>query len=144
MVVGVGCSKSEIRAYEGHMCSTSSSDDPLLTCSPAYDLVCIATYTVMVLDPKEAAKFPNGLRPVYLCRLACSTNADCTQAGDICCNGTIHGKDYGKKAGCVPAGYCDEMRRLDGGLGPSPDTGATTPDAGAAPDTGAPDAPAGG
>jgi len=150
---GSGCSKAQIRAYESHACSTNGDDDPLYVCSPAFDLVCINTYHVMVTNPQEAKKFDGGLRPVYVCRLACSTKTDCPQAGDVCCEGAIYGKDYGKKAGCAPAGLCESMRitEEDGGnMGtPPPDTGTAPSDAGAdaardagAPDT-APDAPAG-
>jgi hypothetical protein len=106
VVAGVGCSNSTMRTYESHACSTNQSDNPLLVCSPAYDLVCINTYSVMVTNPKEAAKFDGGIRQVYVCRLACSTKADCPQAGDVCCPGDIYGKDYGKMAGCVPPSLC--------------------------------------
>src|SRR4051812_48093000 len=67
-----GCGKSTIREYESQACSTNDSDDPFLICSPAYDLVCINTYNVPVTNPKEAMKWDGGLRPVYVCRIACS------------------------------------------------------------------------
>src|SRR5690242_6363445 len=68
--VFTGCSTASVRTQEGQACSTSSSDDPQLVCTPAQDLVCITTYTRMITDPTEAAKFPGGVRHVYVCRLA--------------------------------------------------------------------------
>jgi hypothetical protein len=134
LVLGAaGCGKSTIREYESQACSTNDSDDPFLICSPAYDLVCINTYNVLVTNAKEAMKWDGGVRPVYVCRIACSTEQDCLQQGDVCCPGAIHGKTYNKTAGCVPRGMCEALRNVDAG---------TTPDA-ATPDAPAPDAPAG-
>src|SRR3954451_5566070 len=83
VVSAAGCGKSTIREYESQACSTNDSDDPFLICSPAYDLVCINTYGVLVTNPKEAMKWDGGLRPVYVCRIACSTEQDCLQQGDV-------------------------------------------------------------
>jgi hypothetical protein len=132
VVAGLGCSKAQIRAYESHACSVSDDDDPFYICSPAYDLICINTYRVTVTNPEEAKKFDGGQRPVWVCRLACATRTDCPQAGDVCCEGVIHGKDYGKKAGCVPAALCESMMTSG-----NEDGGGGTP----APDAAAPDAP---
>jgi hypothetical protein len=117
--VASGCGKSTIREYESQACSTNDSDDPFLLCSPAYDLICINTYSVTVQNPKEAAKWDGGVRPVYVCRIACATTSECIQAGDVCCPGAIHGKDYEKKAGCAPRGMCEALRGTgeDAGLG---------------------------
>jgi hypothetical protein len=133
-----GCSTSSVRSQEGQACSTSSSDDPQLVCSPAQDLVCIATYTRLVTKPSEAAKYDGGLRQVYVCRLACNTSADCFQAGDICCPGPIYGKDYGKMRGCVPAGSCEALGEDE------PDGGTVTPGDGGAKLDGASAGPEGG
>src|SRR5206468_7054932 len=126
--VASGCGKSTIREYESQACSTNDSDDPFLVCSPAYDLVCISTYTVTVQNPKEAVKWDGGIRPVYVCRLACNVDMDCVQSdfqgADVCCPGTLHGKDYGKKGGCTPRGMCEALR----GSGAS-DAGLALPDA---------------
>jgi hypothetical protein len=134
-----GCTNSTIRSQEGHACSTNSSDDPQLMCTPAQDLVCIATYSRMVTNQQEAMKFDGGVRQVYVCRLACNATAECPQAGDICCKGYIFGKTYNKIGGCVPPGSCDteEPGGDDGGTTPGPDGGSakdgasdmsTTPD----------------
>jgi len=105
-----GCGKSKIRTYESQACSTNESDDPLLVCSPAYDLICINTYGVAVTDPNEAKNWDGGIRPVYVCRIACASDSECFQAGDVCCPGVIHGITYqGKKAGCAPPGNCDYL-----------------------------------
>jgi hypothetical protein len=124
-----GCTTATIRAQEGAACSTNSSDDPQLVCTPALDLVCIATYSRMIMNTKEAAKFDGGIRQVFVCRLACRTTEDCPQSGDmdVCCPGFIHGVNYGKTAACVPQQYCETL------LGPSVDAGAGG---------GGPDAPA--
>jgi hypothetical protein len=132
--VATGCGKSTIREYESQACSTNDSDDPFLICSPAYDLVCINTHGILVTNPKEAMKWDGGVRPVYVCRIACSTEQDCLQQGDVCCPGTIHGKTYDKMAGCVPRSMCDALRN---GADAAPTPDASGPDAPAA------DAPAG-
>jgi hypothetical protein len=103
----LGCGEASIRSQEGHACSTNSSDDPQLICTPAQDLVCIATYSRTVTNPQEAMKFDGGVRQVYVCRFACNTTAECPQPGDICCRGNIHGKTYNKMGGCTPPGSCD-------------------------------------
>jgi hypothetical protein len=137
------CTTSSLRSQEGHACSTSSSDDPQLVCTPAQDLVCISTYTRVVTNPGEATKFDGGIRHVYVCRINCNTADDCLQEGDICCPGTIYGKTYGKMGGCTPPSACGALEDLgdDGGVdatgtdvaappdAPTPD--AATPDAGA-------------
>src|SRR4051812_29547017 len=108
MFAGAGCTNSSIRAQEGQACSIHSGDDPLLVCTPAADLVCISTYTVPVTNAKEAPKYDGGIRSVYVCRLACATDGDCARnPGEICCPGSIYGKDYGKTAGCVMASLCN-------------------------------------
>jgi hypothetical protein len=125
------CTNASVRSQEGHACSTSSSDDPQLVCSPAQDLVCITTYTHVVTDPTEAAKFDGGVRRVYVCRLACNTTDDCPEQGDVCCRGNIYGKTYNKVGGCTPPASCDNMI-LEG------DGGATDDAAGDAGDASAP------
>jgi len=125
-----GCSAGSIRSQEGHACSTNSSDDPQLICTPAQDLVCINTYSRTVTNPNEAKKFDGGIRQVYVCRWACNTTSECPQSGDICCRGPIHGKTYNKMGGCVPPGSCDSEEG-------EPDAGATT-DTGARLDTARP------
>jgi hypothetical protein len=145
LLIVSGCTNSTIRSQEGHACSTNSSDDPQLLCTPAQDLVCIATYTRTVTNPAEAAKFDGGIRQVYVCRLNCNVTADCPQQGDVCCPGVIFGKTYGKMGGCTPPSACEAMGGgdEDGGAG---DAG-TPADAGAKSDGGkadgatAPDAP---
>jgi hypothetical protein len=139
-----GCGKSTIREYEAQACSTNQSDDPFLVCSPAYDLVCITTHTVLVTNPKEAQKWDGGLRPVWVCRIACSADTDCIQGGDVCCPGMIYGKDYGKKAGCVPRGMCEALRNsMDAAAPPNPDGPPPAVDA-PAPDAAGADARDGG
>src|SRR4051794_20762498 len=96
------CTANAIRSQEGHACSTSSSDDPQLVCSPAQGPVCISPYTRRVPTPAEAAKFDGGARHVYVCRLACNTADDCPEQGDVCCRGDIFGKTYNKMGGCTP------------------------------------------
>jgi hypothetical protein len=136
-----GCTGSSIRSQEGHACSTNSSDDPQLVCSPAQDLVCITTYAVPVSDPKVAAQFDGGIRQVYVCRLACNSTAECPQSGDICCPGAIFGKTYNKVGGCVPPSSCNDQPpdEADAGVTPTPDAAAK--ETGAA-DTTASDKPA--
>jgi hypothetical protein len=151
MFVATGCGKSTIREYESQACSTNDSDDPLLVCSPAYDLVCINTYSVIVQNPKEAVKWEGGVRPVYVCRITCASDSECLQSQDVCCPGVIHGKTYGGKTkGCVPQGMCQALRGtgddaavsdgpVDGG---APDEAAPADSRGEAGggDAGAPDA----
>jgi hypothetical protein len=112
-----GCTGASIRSQEGHACSTNSSDDPQLICTPAQDLVCITTYSQVVTNVQEAKKFDGGIRNVYVCRWACNTTAECPQGGDVCCKGTIHGKTYNKMGGCVPPGKCetDDEPEVDAG-----------------------------
>jgi hypothetical protein len=138
------CTSSSIRAQEGHACSTDPSDDPQYVCTPAQDLVCIATYSRPVTNPEVAMKYDGGLRQVFVCRLACNTSAECPQSGDICCKGQVFGKTYNKQGGCVPPGSCDnaeEEPTPDGGTVPADaapkEAGAA--DSGAAADAGAPD-----
>lgn len=140
-----GCSGS-VRAQEGHACSTNPDDDPQYVCTPAQDLVCIHTYSVVVTNQNEAKKFDGGVRPVYVCRWACNVTAECPQQGDICCRGTIHGKTYNKMGGCVPPGKCetDGEEEPDGGAPPDATTAIDTakpPTDGAGADTAAADAP---
>ena len=106
----------------------------------------------MITNEKEAAKFDGGIRQVYVCRLACNTNAQCPQAGDVCCLGVVYGKTYNKKGGCAPPGSCemglveeeaDSGAPADGGGGG--DAGGDRPaDAGVTPDVVAPDGISGG
>jgi hypothetical protein len=149
VLAATGCTTSSVRAQEGHFCSTDPADDPQTICTPAQDLVCISTFLQPVTNEELAKKFDGGLRQVFVCRLACNATAECPQAGDICCMGTIYGKTYNKIGGCVPPGSCGtlEPEDEDAGTTTTPDTGAKdagAPDAGS-PDTGAPavDAPAG-
>jgi hypothetical protein len=163
------CTNSTIRSQEGHACSTNSSDDPQLVCTPAQDLVCIATYTRTVTNPNEAGKFDGGIRQVYVCRIACNVTAECPQPGDICCRGNIFGKTYDKMGGCVPPSSCEsEGEDVDAGApdgaamagpdaagdtkaaadgagagetGAMPDAGQDAAEADSAAEAGAPDAP---
>jgi hypothetical protein len=130
-----GCTTSTVRSQEGHACSTSSSDDPQLLCTPAQDLVCIATYSITVMNQKEAMKFDGGVRQVFVCRLACNTDNDCPQSLDTCCVGTVYGKTYNKRGGCVPPGSCETSGTDEQDAGTTPDTGGA-PDTGSAPDAG--------
>jgi hypothetical protein len=139
-----GCSPSTIRAQEGHACSINASDDPQYTCSPAQDLVCITTESRVITNEQEAKKFDGGVRPVWVCRWACNTTAECPQGGDICCRGAIHGKTYNKTGGCTPPGACDTVED-EPDSGPPPDTAPrmdTARPADAAADAAAPDAAA--
>jgi hypothetical protein len=139
------CTTSSFRTQEGHACSVNASDDPQLVCTPAQDLICIATYNKLVTNVEEAKKFDGGLRPVYLCRLACNVTADCPQAGDVCCPGHIHGKTYGKMGGCTPPSNCEAESSSgdeDAGATPPPDARPDTrPADAAAPDAGSPTGP---
>jgi hypothetical protein len=122
---GAGC-KATIRVYDSQACSTDPSEDPQLVCSPAYNLVCANTYGVPIPNPTERAKWPDGKRPIYLCRITCNvedpeTNAskDCNMVGDngqvdICCpNPVIYGKKYDGYTGvCVQRGRCDILREM--------------------------------
>jgi hypothetical protein len=107
-----GC-KSKIRSYEGQRCSTDQDDDPLYTCTPAQDLVCITTQTIPVRGTTSTVD-------VYTCQLTCTTDEVCTN-GEICCTGKVYGKDFGSSRGCVPLDRCDE--RANG----TPDGGRPTP-----------------
>jgi hypothetical protein len=134
LLAAPACSNSTVRSQEGHACSTSSSDDPQFICTPALDLVCIATYSRTVTNPKEAGKFDGGVRQVYVCRLACDKDEECREGGDVCCKGPIYGKTYNKSGGCVPLSQCDYMNvEMDGGAAEAgaPDGGASTADAAA-------------
>jgi len=136
-----GCAKSQIRSYEGQACSIDPDEDPQRTCSPAADLVCIATYA-----------HPMTARPVHVCRFVCDPSEGCRNADEVCCPGQIYGRTYGKSAACVLARWCDSIApagdggtdRLladlprDGGADASPDD-APAPD-GAPPDAGVDDA----
>jgi hypothetical protein len=144
VLVVTGCSKSTLRSQEGQACSTDPGDDPQLICTPAQDLVCIATYSRTVTNPKEAGKFDGGIRQVYVCRLACDNNMRCVQPGDVCCFGTIFGKTYNKKGACAPPSQCEMgMVEDDDDAGAPPgDTGAGADrpaDTTGAVDAGAPD-----
>lgn len=142
------CSKGEIRSGESQYCTTSSSEDPRYICDPGVDLICINTYGQVVTDPKEMRKWDGGVRPVWVCRLACMTDQDCPLGNDVCCPGQISGKTYGKMGGCVPPTNCAARADdQDAGVTPKPDAARDSapprPDAGTdtAPDA-APDAPA--
>ncbi len=134
------CGKSTIRSFDGVACSTDPSEDPQYICSPTRDLVCISTFTVMIMNEREAMRWDGGVRPVYVCRLACSLDEECRQAGEICCPGHIYGKTYGKSRGCALVQDC---HAIDAGV---PEAPARPPDGGARPDgagdAGDPDAPA--
>jgi hypothetical protein len=84
------------------------------------------------------AKWDGGVRPVFVCRLACEKTEECPNGGDVCCPGIIHGKTYGKMAGCVPESLCPVLLEGDAGAAerppaPRPEAGAeaSAPDAGA-------------
>jgi hypothetical protein len=126
------CSTASVRSQEGHACSTSSSDDPQLVCTPAQDLICIATYSKVVTNPTEAAKFDGGIRHVYVCRLACNNSDDCPEQGDVCCRGSIYGKTYNKIGGCTPPSACEGSMVIEGDGG-SEDDAAAPADGGTAP-----------
>lgn len=122
-----GCTKSRIRAGEGIGCSTDPDDDPYYECSPAADLVCIATHSVQVTNERVARQFDGGIRQIYICRLACSPEeGGCRQAGDVCCPGHIVGRNYGKSHACVPERLCQTVPAPDGGVRPR-DAGADRP-----------------
>lgn len=114
-LLGIACSKSKIRTYDGQLCSTSSADDPLYVCAPSDDLVCAHTYGIIVTDEREARKWDGGVRPVWVCRMACDPSESCRIAGDICCPAVIHGESYGKSHVCVPTNHCDRPPTPDGG-----------------------------
>jgi hypothetical protein len=140
-----GCGKSQIRAFDGHGCSTKPDDDPLYVCSPQYDLVCINTYYKEVTDPVQAKAFDGGIRSVYVCRLVCdpASGIGCAETTDVCCPGFIHGKTYGKTHACVPDYLCQTRGPGDGGAGvdgPAPEGPRPMSDAGAAVDAGGLDA----
>jgi hypothetical protein len=135
---------TNIRQQEGAACSTNSSDDPQLVCSPALDLVCISTYSRVVTNPQVRAQYDGGIRPIYVCRIACNTTEECRN-GDVCCPGPIYGKTYDKSKGCTPLEFCPSAAPPDGGDMPSDDAGTTDGGAHDAPadtraDAGAPDA----
>lgn len=142
--LGAGCGGGSIRAGEGVKCSTDPDEDPQYVCSPAADLVCITTYSVLVTNEREAPRYDGGIRQVFVCRLACEADEDCRQGGDVCCPGLIVGKNYGKMAACVPSMFCTTR---DGGARPDgPPREAAAPAEDASPDrpadAGAVDAPA--
>lgn len=118
ILLGAAC-KMELRAYEGQGCSTSSSDDPHYTCTPQYDLVCIATWSQVITKERVAKRFDGGARDVYQCRQPCSPDAGRSgcQSDEVCCTGRIHGFDYGKTGGCTLAMFCDNLAgaATDGG-----------------------------
>src|SRR5262245_41097124 len=127
ILVGLSaCAKGQIRSGEGAFCSTSS-EDPQYVCDPGMDLICMATHSVPVTNPKEMGKWDGGVRPVYVCRLACEKSEDCPNAGDVCCPGIIYGKTYGKMAGCVPETLCPILLVGDGG---TPERPPARPEAG--------------
>lgn len=105
----------EVRSvsYESFYCSVNKNESPHYSCDDSRsNLVCIATYT---LGEKK--------QPVHLCRVACTTHADCTSGGDVCCGGNISGETYGKSKACVPTELCqtdpDALKpvpKLDAGL----------------------------
>jgi hypothetical protein len=141
LVVVSACSKGQIRSGEGAFCSTDPSDDPQYICDPGIDLICIATHNVPVTDPKEMRKWDGGVRPVFVCRLACDKTEDCPNAGDVCCPGIIQGKSYGKMAACTLETLCPVLLVGDAGAAPAPqarEAGVEAP----APDAGARDLPA--
>jgi len=111
-------SVSSVPAQESHACSTDPADDPQLVCTPTQDLVCIATNSVQIANPEVASKYDGGVRAVYVCRLPCSTTAECPP-GDVCCAGVIYGKTYGKMRACVPPAVCETAGGAprDGGVG---------------------------
>jgi len=127
------CSKGQIRSGETAFCSTDSSDDPQYICDPGMDLICINTYAIPVTDPREMRKWDGGIRPVYVCRLACEKTEDCPIVGDVCCPGTIHGKTYGKDKGCTPETLCPPL--LGGGDAGAVDRPPSPPRPDATPDT---------
>lgn len=100
------CSEVRSKSFEGQICSASEDENPYFECDRSRsDLVCISTYTV-----------GNGVK-AYTCRVACATSADCSQAGDVCCAGTIIRETFGKSRACVPASRCES----DPGAVPPPD-----------------------
>jgi hypothetical protein len=119
-LLGPGCGKTVYRSHEAQFCSTDKDDDPFYECSPSADLVCINTYSELVLANNDA-----GSRriPLYLCRLACDPATDRCPNGELCCPGKIEGRTYGKSAACVPATKCDSPFVPDGGFDLRPDRG---------------------
>ena len=126
-VLAAGCGKTVYRAHESQYCSSVEDDDPYYECARSDDFICITTYS-------ETPMTANGeiaqAQPRWLCRLACTPGVDKCAVDEICCPGTIYGRDYGKKGGCVPNGFCQGQS-----------TKPTTADAGAK-DAAAPDATA--
>lgn len=131
VLLAAACGKQERRAYEGHGCSTESSDDPQYSCTPQLDLVCIATYSQVITVERVAKRFDGGARDVYVCRHPCSPDGGPAQCppDEVCCTGRIHGKDYGKTGGCTPAMFCDSLTTvaMDGGVRIRPDAGTDGP-----------------
>ena len=132
------CSESRYRAYEGHVCSTSSRDPIQHSCDRTFaDLICISTYKVATTD-------------AYVCRVACTTQSDCRAAGLVCCAGKAPPNIYGATRGCTVREKCETdpaalLQPTGGGRDASADGASNMSDTGAmAPDAPAvdPDAPA--
>lgn len=107
-----GCEPAKLRSGEGIYCSTKD-EDPLHECDRGRDLVCIATFSVPVQDPDLARKFENGLRPVYVCRLACDEANECRDPGAVCCRGKVYGRTYDKRGACTPRADCESYTPPD-------------------------------
>jgi hypothetical protein len=115
----VACQQARYRSGEGQYCSTNSDEDPHYECLRTHDFVCISTFAIPILF--DGGQAEHQFRDVFLCRLACSPSDSCPAAGDVCCPGMIHGRDYGKSHACVPEERCETIPPRDGGVRPMAD-----------------------
>jgi hypothetical protein len=140
-LVGAGCGKTVYRSHEGQFCSSTSDDELYYECSKASDLVCINTYSMNYSQPNNQ---PDKVVPIWLCREACDPTAKnpCINSQEVCCPGTLFGRDYSSKRAnnpmphaCALREFCDAVA----GMTPPKDAGAkpdsaNVPDGGASPD----------
>jgi hypothetical protein len=103
-LAGMGCNHERIRQGEGSYCSTDEDEDPHFECSPAYDYVCIATYTQDVFDRNGNMR---GVEDRYLCRETCTPEKGCRNADDVCCPGKTYKSRFASNYACVPSQYCN-------------------------------------
>ena len=110
--------RTVFQSYEGQFCSDKEDDDPFYECTTMFPFVCINTYSVPMYSGAGAVDHV----PLYLCRLACTTDQSCPVANDVCCPGPIFGRTYGVTHACVPRAMCAAL-----GPGTAPDGGADAP-----------------
>lgn len=119
---GWGCSEVRTLAFEGQGCSRSTSMSPYYACDQARtDLIYISTY-----------KVGERMTQAFVCRNACTTQSDCANLTDVCCEGEVVSNPFRATKGCVPVDKCQTdpgaLLGRDAGASDARPDGASAPD----------------